>query len=142
MNGRMIAGRDRLDVVAEPAPAVEIDHALEGLARRYAGVFAPAHARDATRAALIHLAEWAALDEASRLAALEAELVESMRRDLIVILRAAQVHGFPVAAPDLQLSAHWTYAMADHHLAMLVDLGCIASSGTRRPDGWPIYVAA
>jgi hypothetical protein len=118
-------------------PVGDIERDLGVLAYDYPD---DAHEVDAARAALVHLADWAGLDQSQREAALEQELLDSFRRDLETIFRAAEAHGFPVAASDLVLPAHWTFAWADHHLEVLGTLGFVEDSGERNPHGWPIYV--
>ncbi len=126
--------------LATGLPLAEVHRTMAELALSYQGAFGPASELLVTRVALRRLRDWAALSEPDRQAAIKQELEDELRRDLDLVLAAAEAHGLPVAAPELSLPPWWTYDSADRYLETLVALGILAcSSGRRR--GWPIYEA-
>jgi hypothetical protein len=127
--------------LATGLPLAEVHRTMAELAQGYQGLFvARASELAVTRAALRRLRDWAALSEPDRQAAIEQELGDELRRDLELVHAAVEVHGLPIAAPELSLPRAWTFALADRYLEMLVGLGILAhSSGPQR--GWPIYEA-
>jgi hypothetical protein len=126
--------------LATGLPLAEVHRTMAELAQSYQGAFGPASELLVTRVALRRLRDWAALSEPDRQAAIQQELEDELRRDLDLVLAAAEAHGLPVAAPELSLPRAWTFALADRYLEMLVALGILALS-SERPRGWPIYEA-
>jgi hypothetical protein len=127
--------------LATGLPRAEVHRTMAELAQSYQGLFVGrASELVVTRAALRRLRDWAALSAPDRQAAIQQELEDELRRDLDLVLAAAEAHGLPVAAPELSLPPKWTYASADRFLIMLAELGILAYSSERR-RGWPIYEA-